>query len=223
MELVQGEPGNLCTVSREQLSARLDGEWAGPTTAADAHVQFCSSCSAWSQEAHVLARATRLGTTTDVPDLSREIALSLSSLNIEVNGRRRTSPLPMLRVALAVVSVAVMIGALASIMHTPDAFGAGHLPRELGGFEFALGFGFLLTAARPRHATGIATIGSVAAVMMVGTAVADVVSGVTTSGFEAHHVLDLAGAALAVGVARLANHREFDTLKRTMGVATVLG
>jgi predicted anti-sigma-YlaC factor YlaD len=212
---------SACVSAREELSARLDGEWSAGSASVDDHLTGCTSCRTWQRQLYEVARSTRLTSSEQVPDISRSISLQLAALNIESSNRRRLSPLPMLRVALAAISCGLIVAALSNMLHTPDAIGAGHLPRELGGFEFALGLGFLLAAWRPRHATGIAVVGSVVAVLLVVTALNDVLAGTTTSGIESHHLLDLAGAMVAAAVARLANRDEFTTLRSGMSALGV--
>jgi predicted anti-sigma-YlaC factor YlaD len=221
MNLFGSDPAINCAAVRQQLSEVLDGEQSASSREVESHVLLCGACTEWREQAHVLARATRIGLTAQVPDLSHSIAMKLNALNVELNSNRRLSPLPMLRVALTIVSCGLIIGAFGAMLHAPDTFAAGHLPRELAGFEVALGLGFLLAARRPEHGTGVALVGCAVALMMVLTALADVASGTTTSGIEAHHLLDLVGALLAVAVARLASQRDFDTLRLTMGAAAV--
>jgi predicted anti-sigma-YlaC factor YlaD len=218
---VSGFHVSACVLTREELSARLDGEWSAGSASLDDHLTGCPNCRAWQLQLHELARTTRLRSSEQVPDLSRSISLQLAALNIESDNRRRLSPLPMLRVALAAISCGLIVAAFSNMLHAPDAIGTGHLPRELGGFEFALGLGFLLAAWRPRHATGIALVGSVVAVLLVVTALHDVLAGTTTSGIESHHLLDLVGAMVATVVARLANRGEFTTLRSGMSALGV--
>ncbi len=216
-----------CDQVREHLSAALDGEWHTSediTTALRTHLDGCAGCRNWQQLLVVTTRKVRVHEAGTVPDLSSVIINRLIESQRQATHMRRASPLPMLRLALGTISIGLIVGALTNLVHTADSFSSGHLPRELGGFELALGVGFLFAALRPRHAPGIAIVGAIVGSLLGLTTLWDVLAGTTTSGIEAHHLLDIAGAAVSVAVARLstgmANPQEFGTLRASMGTAT---
>jgi predicted anti-sigma-YlaC factor YlaD len=223
-----------CEQIRQRLSDEVDGEWhsttnmqdseADPNAELQAHLAGCSGCRDWQQLLFSTTRHFRVHETASVPDLSGLITAKLVTLHRKSAETQRASPFAMLRLALGTISIGLIVGALTNLAHAPDSFGSGHLPRELGGFELALGVGFLFAALRPRHAPGVAIVGAVVGSLLGLTALWDVLAGNTTSGIEAHHPLDLAGAAAAVAVARLgagtASTQEFGTLRTPMGMTT---
>lgn len=68
-----------CSVAREALSARIDGE-AGPVPAArvDEHLESCADCSAWFDRACELSLRVDLSAIT-APDLTADILRSAAA------------------------------------------------------------------------------------------------------------------------------------------------
>ncbi|MFR9749937.1 zf-HC2 domain-containing protein [Nocardia sp. 004] len=63
-----------CSVARESLSARLDGEaGAVPSSLLDEHLAQCSGCRWWYAAATDVTRRVRVGAAPVVPDLTDQI------------------------------------------------------------------------------------------------------------------------------------------------------
>lgn len=63
-----------CSVVREALSARLDGEPDDvPSAEVDAHIEHCAECRRWYTAAAELTRRTRIGLAPRAPDLTVRI------------------------------------------------------------------------------------------------------------------------------------------------------
>jgi predicted anti-sigma-YlaC factor YlaD len=190
---------SACADIRPSLSAQVDGELlaSAETKAVTLHLENCHACRAWMTTITAQRRAHRVGAAV-VPDLIQPTVSSIMFAFDERSRQTRITPVPMIRVALAVIAGAMMVGATGT-MFLADA----HIPRELGGFEAALACGFFLAAWRPRHAATMSVVGSVAAVVLILTAIGDSTAGTTSSGLEANHFLDILGAFLTVALTRL--------------------
>ena len=67
-----------CTLYREAVSARLDGETTGLASAAlDEHLAICPACRVWADAAQRVTRRARVGLADPVPDLTDTIMASL--------------------------------------------------------------------------------------------------------------------------------------------------
>ncbi len=78
-----------------------------------------------------------------------------------------------------------------------------HVAHEMGSFDLALAIGFVVAAWDPMRAQGMRTLVGAAAVLLLVTAVIDLVAGRTTAGDEAPHLITLAGWLLLVRTGRL--------------------
>ncbi|MGH9000371.1 MAG: zf-HC2 domain-containing protein [Acidimicrobiia bacterium] len=180
--------GMECERYRLALSARMDSEEPGiePDLLAH-HLQTCSACRNWEHDAAGVARAVRVGSADAIPDLTSSILAAI--------GRE---PAPA-RQGVAVVRLALAAVALLTVfvngqhLFFDDAL--GHVSRELGAFELALGVGFAAAAARPRRADGMVPLMGAFMVLLV------VMTGVDGSSYgeiltESAHTLQLAGFVL---------------------------
>jgi hypothetical protein len=73
--------------------------------------------------------------------------------------------------------------------------------RDLGALEMALGIGYFVAAIRPRRAAGMRAIVGTAAVLLIGSALIDLIAHKTTAWDEAPHLITLAGWLLISFVA----------------------
>ena len=111
---------------------------------------------------------------------------------------------PMRRLRLAqrgaLVALALAQFAIAAPMlflgHDHDA--GVHAAHELGSFNMALAIAFAVGAIRPRLSAGLAWPSGMAAIGLVITAIADLISGQAIGADEALHLVALAGAAVLV-------------------------
>jgi hypothetical protein len=101
-------------------------------------------------------------------------------------------------VALAQIAVTVPVLLLGSQAGTPL-----HVAHELGSFDMALAIGFLLAAWRPLYAHGMRTIVGAAALLLVATAVIDLISGHAGAAEEAPRLLAVVGWLLLARLAAL--------------------
>jgi predicted anti-sigma-YlaC factor YlaD len=201
-----------CQHTREAISARLDGEDAGPDAARlDQHVAGCATCAAWAADLDVLHRLVRVRAAEPVPDLTAAILgaapRSQPALADRVGERPSwwrpfTERISTVRWALFAIALTQLVLAGPALLLGEDAGATVHVARELGSFDVALAVGLLVAAWQPARAWGLLPVAGALALVLGLTAVLDVVDG-TASGFgEAHHVLDLAGVALLWLVAR---------------------
>lgn len=209
-----------CSVVREALSAFLDGE-DGPIAGdeADRHVIGCTSCRAWKDELATLHRMVRVRAAETVPDLSA--AIVEAHMPSSSRGRRvirsgaavtargpLAEPISSARWALFVVALTQLVLAGPALLLGEDAGATVHVARELGSFDVALAIGLLVAAWQPLRAWGLFPVAAALGLVMVGTAMLDVIDGTASLGGETHHVLDLAGVVLLWLVARDARPTE---------------
>lgn len=189
-----------CEHTREAISARLDGEDAGPEVARlDRHLAGCAACTAWAADLDVLHRLVRVRAAEPVPDLTAGILAAAP-------GRRAAAPrverISSVRWALFAIALTQLVLAGPALLLGEDAGATVHVARELGSFDVALAVGLLVAAWQPARAWGLLPVAGALALVMGLTAVLDVVDGTASGLGEAHHVLDLAGVALLWLVAR---------------------
>lgn len=183
-----------CERYRHALSARMDGEATGVEPALlTHHLGTCSACRNWEHEAAGVARAVRVGSADAIPDLTPAILAAI--------GRE---PAPALRGVLA-LRFALAAVALTTVFFNGrelffDDYG-GHVGRELGSFELALGIGFAAAAWRPVRAFGMLPIVAAFMVLLVVTTAAngDAYGAMVT---ELVHALQLAGGVLLWALSR---------------------
>lgn len=178
----------------------LDGERPGlPEQAVQEHLAGCSACRAWRERAHLLTRRARLQPAPDVPDLSGRIVAALAADRASVQSRRTAWSL---RVALAVLALVQFALTVPVLVFGQDHHAPLHVAHELGSFDVALAVGFLAAAFRPRRAVGMSTVVGVAALVLVGTAAVDLLSGHADVLDEGPHLLTVAGWMLLHALAR---------------------
>jgi predicted anti-sigma-YlaC factor YlaD len=187
-----------CDTAREVMSARIDGEdqrlGAPPrsVSALEEHLANCAACREWQRRAHAVTRRVRLGGAFLDHDLSSRVLAAVPAVE----------PMRRLRLAQrgALVALALAQFAIAAPMlflgHDHDA--GVHAAHELGSFNMALAIAFAVGAIRPRLSAGLAWPSGMAAVGLVITAIADLISGQAVGADEALHLVALAGAAVLV-------------------------
>lgn len=136
----------------------------------------------------------RLREAEPVPDL-------VGAVLARVDTPRRSRP-EWARYALFAVALSQLLLALPALL-LGDSLGASvHIARELGSWDVALAIGLLYAAWRPARAAGLLPFAAALAGTMLLTATLDVVSGRQEAITESHHLLELAGLALLVVLAR---------------------
>ncbi|HEX6451186.1 MAG TPA: zf-HC2 domain-containing protein [Trebonia sp.] len=181
-----------CDSIRAAISASLDGEDVGvPDEIVRAHLDGCGACRAWQERAHVLTRRARLGGHVLDHDLAPRVLAALSAKPPRTPARRAW-----LRAALAIVAVAQLAITVPLLILGHDHDAGAHAAHELGSFDLALAIAFVVGAARPKLSAGLAWPCCVAALGLVGTALADLIAGATFGADEAQHLVAIAGALL---------------------------
>src|ERR1700738_2534898 len=147
-----------CTLFREAISARLDGEAAELEPAAvDAHLAVCQACRTWAAAAQRVTRAARVGPADPVPDLTVAI---MSSLATEANKTPRGAPakvasaVGIARFGLFMVAVFQLCLAVPALLGD-DAGAPVHIAHEQGSWALALAVGLLVVAWRPSQAAAM--------------------------------------------------------------------
>ena len=181
---------------REAISARIDGEDPGVrANAIEAHLRSCTACRGWEQRAHTLTRRTRLGGSFLDHDLTSQVLAAIPAAPAR-RRQRLAQRAGLIAVALAQLAITVPLLILGH-----DHAGA-HAAHELGSFDLALAIAFAVGAFRPALSAGLAWPCGIAAVGLVGTAIADLIGGQTIGADEAQHLVAVAGAALLCWQAR---------------------
>ena len=191
-----------CEAAREVISALLDGEQAGVEgSTLEAHLADCPACRSWREEAHALTRRVRLASASPVPSPSASLMYALK----EAERRRRWwRSLAVTRGALALVAVGQLVVTIPPLLFGTDHEAPMHVAHELGAFDMALAVGFLVAVLRPSRAQGMRTLVGCAALLLVVTAVTDLLTGRTTPSDELPHLLAVAGWLLLRRIAALA-------------------
>jgi predicted anti-sigma-YlaC factor YlaD len=177
-----------CAAVREAISARLDGESSMlPSDAVERHQASCHPCHRFATATSALERRTRVHGAHEVPDLSAAIVAAASQ---DAGKDRRTRELRWVVALAGLAQLAFGVALLLGLLET-----GGHLGRDLGAFELALGVGFLYAAWQPDRAAGLLPVaGVVAATVLVASSV-DLVSGRATLVMELPHLSELVGVA----------------------------
>ncbi|WP_283312349.1 zf-HC2 domain-containing protein [Rhodococcus sp. IEGM 1354] len=197
-----------CSIAREALSARIDGEREPvPAARVDEHLEVCADCRSWYASASALTRAIRVRPSHRTPDLAPEI-LAAAGVDIPAGAARRTLRWVLRdhpwRAGLVVVALCQLVLGFGQVlgwgsghdhasMSDPAAM-SGHLFNESTAWNVAVGVGFLVAAARPRATTGLLPV-LVAFTAILGIfVVADIMAGQVTVARVSTH------AIIAVGV-----------------------
>jgi predicted anti-sigma-YlaC factor YlaD len=188
-----------CDSARGAISAQIDGEDPGvPADALEAHIADCAECLGWRQRAYSVTRRARLGGPFLDHDLTALVLAATPPPRAE--GRRSLAQRAgLMGVALAQIAITVPLLILG---HDHDA--GVHAAHELGSFDLALAVAFAVGAIRPALSAGLAWPCGIAAVGLLGTAIADLVSGQTIGADEAQHLIAVIGGVLLFLQARTA-------------------
>jgi predicted anti-sigma-YlaC factor YlaD len=197
-----------CESAREAISSRLDYEDAGTDPALlEDHLSECAGCRAWREEAHEVTRRARLVPARPAPAAGEALLAATLAADQRTRSRRSIVFTRGMLVAVAVAQVAVTVPAL---VFGSDRGVPIHVAHEMGSFDMALAVGFLVAAWRPARAHGMRAFVGAAALLLIVTAVIDLLGGHTTPASEAPHLLPLAGWILLGRLAALTPSRRDD-------------
>jgi predicted anti-sigma-YlaC factor YlaD len=192
-----------CSICREAISARLDGEDPGvPAEAVDAHLAGCADCAAWAGEAAALAGAVGRTPRDPVPLPPAVLATLTAPPDPE---RRRVGLLATgeWRVLLGLVCAAQLVVSWPGVfLH--DGHASVHFAHELTAWDMGLAVGFLVAVLWPARAWGMLPLASVLVASMVVISGLDVLSGNALLGREVVHLLEVAGLVCLWALARRA-------------------
>lgn len=209
-----------CDAVQESLSARQDGEKAPlENELVRSHLASCARCRSFAAALPDVSRALKVRQAETIPDLTAPILSAIgaadgrstrSALRSRVLGPFRrpyadsaTRGHRLLRWNLVVVALLQLALTAPQLLFGIDAMGAPyHVAQELGSLDAALGLGFLLAAARPTLASGMAVVAVAAAAFLILTAGADVLNHTTTISHEIGHLPAVIGSALVSLLAR---------------------
>ena len=179
-----------CTSYRDLVSARLDDELTPlETDALDAHLGHCAECRAFAAGAAALMPVVRVRAAEQIPDLVAPILAAAKA-------PRRDAARDAARLMLAWVSIVQLAFALPALILGDSTGATAHVARHLGSFDVAIAAGLLYAAWRPQRAFALMPVALVMTGCVVATAALDLTDGSTSSGLEAHHLIDLVGFAL---------------------------
>jgi len=182
--------GMDCTSYRELISARLDDEITVlEADALDAHLHHCADCAQFAARAAALLPIVRVRVAEEIPDL---VAPILASARAPGRDPLRHAA----RLMLAWVAIVELAFALPALILGDSTGATAHVARHLGSFDVAIAAGLLYAAWRPQRALALIPVALVLTSCVVVTAALDLTDGSTSSGLEAHHVVDLVGFAL---------------------------
>ncbi|MCX2954506.1 zf-HC2 domain-containing protein [Lentzea sp. NEAU-D7] len=184
-----------CSICREALSARLDGEDEGvPADQVDAHLETCAACQDWNGTATALTRTLRVRPAVPVPDLTAAILDAAPPI---------TPPAPrgwLPRMLLGGVAVAQLTLGLAQVLGASSPHGGhaggGHLFNESTAWNLAIGLGLLWTALRPVATAGMLPVTAAFVAVLIPYSASDLINGTATAGRVLSHSLLVAGLAL---------------------------
>jgi len=193
-----------CSVVREALSARLDGEREPiPSRRVDEHLETCGQCRDWYYQARALTGQLR-----DLAGQNRPAMTVVNKTSTEPASPRRRLPGDWRRWALATVGVVQI--AIALLQAAGLAFGVSgshgahgpalgaHLLNESTAWSVAIGVAMVVAAIRPLAAAGLSAVLLVFTVFLTGYVVADSLAGTVTAARILSHLPVLLGTALAV-------------------------
>ena len=180
-----------CDATREAISALLDGEPSGvEQSLLEGHLEGCAACRAWQEDAHEVTRRVRLASARPAPSPGNSIRAALMAVESRDPWWRS---LRVARGALVAVAVGQLIISVPALFFGSDRGSPIHVAHEMGAFDMALAVGFLLAAWRPTRAQGMRALVGCAALLLVATAVIDLLAGRTTPSDELPHLLAVAG------------------------------
>lgn len=186
-----------CTVAREALSARIDGEREPvPSMRVDEHVQTCPGCAAWYATAQ--QQAAGLRELAVGPDIAVPHAGVTPLRWVRRYGLRAALGCSgLVQIWLAVAQAAGMNFGLVATHHHDAATGA-HLLNESTAWSAALGLVAVAAAFLPALASGLAAVLVAYVGLLSCYVIADTVAGQVTTVRVASHLPVAAAAVLAV-------------------------
>jgi predicted anti-sigma-YlaC factor YlaD len=188
-----------CGAARDATSAMLDGELSSSErTALEAHLEGCEDCRAWREEAHEVTRRMRLESARALPVPGPAVLEPLTAAS-----RRRWRSIELARAALMGIGVVQLMTTVPPLMFGQDREAPIQVAHVIGSFNMALAIGFFVAAWRPTRAEGMRTIVGCAALLLVVTAVVDLIAGHTNLSDEAPHLLAVGGWLLLRHLASL--------------------
>ena len=175
---------------RELISARLDDELSSvESDALDSHLRHCVECTGFATRAAALAPVLRVRAADDIPDLVAPILATAKS-------PRRDTLRDGARLMLFWVAIVELAFALPALVLGDSSGASSHVARHLGSFDVAIAAGLLYAAWRPHRALALVPVALVLSGCVIVTATLDLTDGSTSTGLEAHHLVDLVGFAL---------------------------
>ena len=175
---------------RELISARLDDELSSVEShALDSHLRHCVECTGFATRAAALAPVLRVRAADDIPDLVAPILATAKS-------PRRDTLRDGARLMLFWVAIVELAFALPALVLGDSSGASSHVARHLGSFDVAIAAGLLYAAWRPHRALALVPVALVLSGCVIVTATLDLTDGSTSTGLEAHHLVDLVGFAL---------------------------
>jgi len=179
-----------CTSYRDLISARLDDELTVlEAEALAAHLHHCPECAQFAARAAALVPILRVRAADPIPDLVAPILAAAKA-------PRRDPIRHAARLMLAWVAAVELAFALPALVLGDSTGATAHVARHLGSFDVAIAAGLLYAAWRPQRALALIPVALVLTGCVVVTAALDLTDGSTSSGLEAHHLVDLIGFAL---------------------------
>lgn len=177
----------------------------------DAHLAGCGACRNWREQAHEVTRRMRLAEAVSVPAPDSSLLQEMRALERRGSWWRA---LALSRVGLVLVGLAQLALSLPDLLTGSYREAPIHVAHEMGALGLALAVGFLVAAYRPARAQGMRALVGCAALLLLATAVLDLIAGRTSLGDEAPHLLVLAGWLLLRRTATLLPSGEEDELAR---------
>ncbi len=172
-----------CPDARESISALADGQLEDTEfETLEAHLTGCDDCRAWQE--------TLRGSAVS-------LAGPLAGSHLKRSAPIHASRYRAIRFALG------WAGVLLVAWHLPELLTAGnevavHLSRHQAGFATALGASFMFVAFRPDRAYGVIPFAASFALVLVVTAVADLINGSSNVAIESRHLLEIGGLVLVL-------------------------
>lgn len=185
-----------CTVAREALSARIDGEREPvPAARVDEHLGTCDTCREWQQAAveqtQLLRRLAGRSQVAAVPSPRAEPPTPARGLSTMSWQRWALGSVGLIQTGVA---LAQCLGAHVGM---PHADMDGHLLNESTAWSAALGVAMLAAAIRPAAAAGLAWVLAAFAGILALYEVADALAGEVTAERIVSHLPVAVGAVLA--------------------------
>lgn len=168
------------------ISARVDGELGAlESTRLDAHLAGCATCAERQEAAWALRRSLNIAPAAATP----ASPVSPAPLAVPLAAPRGHE---VLRLALFV------IGGTLVLLNARQLLGWGvdvldHAERHGSVFGAALGVAMVVVGARPHRAIGLVPFTTTAMLLMLIVIVVDLVNGSARVGYEAMHLVELAG------------------------------